>query len=96
MKLTLRLKSSSHLLMHKVDSRQRTLSTVLWRARLPCPPRACSLLTDTCSCLADGEKSTTRDVIPMDTLGPGECRYIGKSSGKRTGEDHLVSWCNPG
>lgn len=26
-------------------------------------------------CFADGEKPGSRDVIPMEALGPGECRY---------------------
>lgn len=47
------------------------------------PPYACPLLTDRhCSCLTDGEKSAPRDVILMDTLGPGKCRCARKRAGK--------------
>eukprot|EP00073_Rattus_norvegicus_P051063 XP_017453447.1 PREDICTED: armadillo repeat protein deleted in velo-cardio-facial syndrome isoform X2 [Rattus norvegicus] len=44
---------------------------------------------DTCSCLADGEKSTTRDVIPMDTLGPDGYSTVDRRERRTLGSDSI-------
>lgn len=53
-----------------------------------------------CSCLAEGEKPGSRDVLPMEALGPGECRrraagfLCGEAQGpERAAGCAACSWC---
>ena len=54
-----------------------------WGCICPGPPAAACSQPVACSCLADGEKPDSRDVIPMEALGPGEyrCLFPGEDQG---------------